>query len=124
MIKKIIFILVLFFISPCFAGENSCSDMAKFLKLSQKQTDKIDDIKKQDNIKIASLNADIILLKMEIAQLRVRKNTQAKINSLNSELELVQKEIIEIKNNQEKEIVSNFGLIQKYKYNKYCRIKK
>ena len=55
---------------------------------------------------MGKLNAEIILRKMEIAQLKPVKNSFYKINSINAELELVQEELSEIQSKKNDEISS------------------
>ena len=119
--KKIIILLGLFFVSgSAFAGYNDCSEFMQSLKLTEKQSKNIDIIEKSYNVKIGALNADILLRKMEAMQLKSNKNAAARINLLNLQIDSTSKKITELNNQKDKEIMSNLGFIQRYKY-KYTK---
>ena len=122
--KKILIILGFILISANYvfaANQTNCSDFLKTLNLSKKQSLKIEEIEKKYRAKITLLNADVILKNMEIAQLKPYKNTASRINVINAELDEVLDELSELDNQKQDEIMSCLGLIQRYKYKKYCK---
>lgn len=122
--KKNIILLTLFLvlINTLLAGAKSfCSDYKKILNLSAKQINNIEAVERYYNTKIAKLNAEIILRKMEASQLKGIANQQSKIHALNTELGILNDELEEIQAQKEKEIISDLGFIQRIKYKKYCR---
>lgn len=124
--KKILIILGFILISANYvfaANLTSYSDFLKTLNLSKKQSLKIEEIEKKYRAKITLLNADVILKNMEIAQLKPYKNTASRINVINAELDEVLDELSELDNQKQDEIMSCLGLIQRYKYKKYCKNK-
>ena len=123
--KKILIILTILLIQAQFAfAQDDYSAFMQSLKLSQKQQQKIEAIEKKYFVQMGKLNAEIILRKMEIAQLKPMKNSFYKINSINAELELVQEELSEIQSKKNDEISSVLGIIQRFKFKRYCKTSK
>ena len=91
------------------------------LNLSKKQSEMIAYIQDKYRNRIVTLNSNILLKEMEIAQLKVEKGGRAKINSIYPEIELMQSELAELQSQKEGEILSNLGFFQRIKYKKYLK---
>lgn len=120
--NNIVLILVCFiiFILPSANASNKCTDYKSMLKLSEKQIKNIEQSEKQYNSKIAKLNAEIILRKMEASQLKGVKSQQARVDSINAELNILNDKINEIQEQKEEAIITNLRLIQRFRYRRYC----
>ena len=118
--KKIIFILTILILckGSVFALEKEHSKILQSLNLSQKQIDKIEEIENNYRAKIGKLNAEILLMKMEIAQINPKKGVTDKILILNSKIAKVNSELSEVKEEKKDEIFSVLGFIQKIKFKK------
>ena len=92
------------------------SDFMRTLKLSEKQQTTINQIEQKYSREIVKLRADVILRNMNIAKTGV--NTQ---NMLNSDFVAIQNELDELLKEKQDEIASNLGMIQRFKYRKYCQ---
>ena len=96
---------------------DSYNNFMKSLKLSDKQATKIDGIDKKYRCKATELRANIILRNMQLAQSGY-KNSQ---DSLNYDFNVIQEELNELQSQKEDEVASTLGLIQRFKYRKYCK---
>lgn len=115
--KKIFILLVLLFaqFNTVFAYDSDmCVNYKKVLNLSETKIRNIENVEKKYNSQIAQINAQILLKKMQILQ------GSPKADILNSELRSLQNEFNEIEKDRRREILSNMGLIQRFKYRKYC----
>ena len=122
--KKIIILLFLLFVMPvhAFRIDNKVrEDFFATLKLSNKQSQKIEQIENKYNPKIVKLNSQIILNNMHCAQLKPSNHAVNKINSINANSKALEDELENIQNQKQKEILSVLNLFQKIKYRRYIK---
>ncbi len=126
LMKKIFILSSVLFITATLLpirAESEFDGCISKLKLSKKQEKNIENVKKQYRIRFAKINADIILKKMEIAQLKVNPNNYDEIRFLNSELKMYNDEYLEAQEQQEQEILSQLGFFQKMRCRSYCTVR-
>ena len=117
--KKIIVTVFLIFTATAVLADSvdKYNSFMKSLRLSQKQTAKINDIEKNYRYEAAQLRANIILRAMQAAQ----SGNSAGANSLESGFSEIQEDLIELQSQKEDEIASCLGLIKRFKYRNYCK---
>ncbi len=127
--KKGLLIFILFFFCMNCAYSNCISDMEehfvflKSLKLSAKQTAKIEEIKIEYGVKETKLNAEIILNNMQSAQLSTNVKNSEKIKNINLYSKFLHNEIEQLPACIEEDILHTLNLFQKWKYKRFLRNK-
>jgi len=122
--KKIILTLGLVFTLVLTANANNYdkyNDFMQSLKLSSKQKEQIEAIEKDYSKKRADLRAEIILRKMEIAQIKGMKNSSSRVASLNQYIKNVQADIDSLDSEKYSEVAHCLGFIQKFKYKRFIK---
>ncbi|MBR2069581.1 MAG: hypothetical protein IJ877_07470 [Candidatus Gastranaerophilales bacterium] len=95
------------------------NNFMKSLKLSKKQTQKIEIIESNYNKKNVELNSMILLKNMQIAQLRTSQSNYGYIGELNNEIKALEKRRYDYNMQKNKDILATLNWIQKAKYREY-----
>ena len=114
---KRVLLAIIFLLCNCFALTMQ-NDILDSLKLSQKQKNRIENVKIKYNQKRVEFNSQILLKNMQLAQYRGLRNEQTYIKAINYEIKELNNELSEIDKNREKEIISCLNFFQKIKYKK------
>ena len=122
--KNVVIILsLLLFSCSCFAQipEDKYSICLKPLNLSNSQKTKIDLINQKYLLKLTELNANLLVSKMSVAQLKSQTQYTSEYSKLNSQLRLAQNELNELEKQKQQEIAHTLGFFQRFKFNRCCK---
>ncbi len=122
--KNVVIILcLLFFSCECFAqiSEDKYSVCLKPLNLSNSQKTKIDLINQKYLLKLTELNANLLVSKMSVAQLKSQTQYTSEYSKLNSQFRLAQNELNELEKQKQEEISYTLGFFKRFKFNRCCR---
>ena len=119
----VIILCLLFFSCSCFAQitEDKYSMCLKPLNLSDSQRIKIDLINQKYLLKLTELNANLLVSKMSVAQLKSQTQYTSEYSKLNSQLRLTQNELNELEKQKQEEISYSLGFIKRFKFNRCCK---
>ena len=119
--KKILLFLMLLCL-PVYAIRAVTTDeynnFMKSLRLTKKQSQKVEAIEANFKKNLALLNADILLKDMQITQLR-NKNDYSHVYSLKEDLKVLENKRYKMYKQKEKDIANSLNWLQRARYKEY-----